>query len=351
MAETREVRSALEAAEQAAAVSDYESAERFLREAASLQEATLGPNHPGLANTLNNLAIVCEITEKPIEAERYFRRAWAIATAVLDADDPFVATSRKNLEDFCASRGLAVDPPTPLPPVAADQKESGATSFEPAQERSADDEPRPDSSTNWHRPVAIGALIAGLLLIFAWTSPWFRDGADSSAASGSVSAPPDPATTAPSPPVDPIPMNAPKESPSMPAATERDTPAPSPRQSSGQASLRPVRVVTAQLCSDFSTGARGSNDWQCVPARPPVGPGVLFFYTRLESPTDATVQHRWYRGDRLRQAVELPIRANTTGGYRTFSRNTINNLGAAEWRVELRTEDGVLLHEERFAVQ
>ena len=88
-----------------------------------------------------------------------------------------------------------------------------------------------------------------------------------------------------------------------------------------------------------------------MPPSLPVGPGSLLFYTRLKSPTDITVQHRWYRGDRLRQVVELPIRANTTGGYRTYSRNTINNQGAAEWRVELRTSDGALLHEERFAVR
>ena len=62
------------------------------------------------------------------------------------------------------------------------------------------------------------------------------------------------------------------------------------------------------------------------------------------------MQHRWYRGDRLRQVVELPIRPNTTDGYRTFSRNTVDDQGAGNWRVELRTIDGVLLHEERFVV-
>ena len=35
---------------------------KLLRQAARLQEASLGPRHPDLANTLNNLGIVCEIT-------------------------------------------------------------------------------------------------------------------------------------------------------------------------------------------------------------------------------------------------------------------------------------------------
>jgi hypothetical protein len=84
---------------------DYASAEDLLREAAGLQEQTLGPNHPDLANTLNNLGVVCEMTDNPIDAEHYFRRAYTIATATLAPDHPFVATSRKNLHDFCAARG------------------------------------------------------------------------------------------------------------------------------------------------------------------------------------------------------------------------------------------------------
>src|SRR4030095_6509089 len=63
MAETVvEVRPILDAAEQAASVQDFASAERFLRQAATLQEAQLGATHPDLANTLNNLGIVCERT-------------------------------------------------------------------------------------------------------------------------------------------------------------------------------------------------------------------------------------------------------------------------------------------------
>ena len=100
MPHQREPRSVLESAEKAAASGDFASAEQFLREAARLQEASLGPLHPDLANTLNNLGVVCEVAEKPAEAERYFRRAYDIATASLEPDHPFVATSRQEPRGF-----------------------------------------------------------------------------------------------------------------------------------------------------------------------------------------------------------------------------------------------------------
>src|SRR5262245_35409093 len=119
MPEPRDARSIIENAEQAAAAGNYASAEDLLREAATLQEQTLGPNHPDLANTLNNLGIVCEMTANPIDAEHYFRRGYSIATATLPPDHPFVATSRKNLLDFCSVRGRPVESPPSPPQVAA----------------------------------------------------------------------------------------------------------------------------------------------------------------------------------------------------------------------------------------
>ena len=115
MPETRELRTVIDAAEQAAVAGDYASAEQLLREAALLQEARLGPLHPDLANTLNNLGIVCDIRDKPEDAELCYRRAYAIAAAALEPDHPFVATSRKNLADFCEARGKPVELPTPSP--------------------------------------------------------------------------------------------------------------------------------------------------------------------------------------------------------------------------------------------
>ena len=77
----------------------------------------------------------------------------------------------------------------------------------------------------------------------------------------------------------------------------------------------------------------------------------MFFYTQLKSAAATTIEHRWYQGDRLRQAVQLPIQANPGAGYRTYSRNTISSDRAGDWRVELRSADGTVLHEERFTVR
>src|SRR5687767_12834120 len=135
MPEPREARSMIENAEQAAAAGNYASAEALLREAAAVQEQTLGPDHPDLANTLNNLGVVCEMTDNPIDAEHYFRRAYAVASATLAPDHPFLATSRKNLHDFCAARGRPAELP-PSPPEMAAWLEASASRAAPLRESS-----------------------------------------------------------------------------------------------------------------------------------------------------------------------------------------------------------------------
>ena len=103
-------------------------------------------------------------------------------------------------------------------------------------------------------------------------------------------------------------------------------------------------VVRASLCGEL-------DDWSCDPADRPVPPGPLFLYTQIKSPTATTIQHRWYQDNHLRQAVELRVEANRTAGYRTYSRNLMKSESAGDWRVEVRSHDGALLHEERFAVR
>jgi hypothetical protein len=80
-----------------------------------------------------------------------------------------------------------------------------------------------------------------------------------------------------------------------------------------------------------------------------VPPGAIVLYTRIKSPRDAFVVHRWYRGDALRQSVRLTVRANATDGYRTYSRQTVDR--GADWHVEVRSAEGALLHERRFVVR
>jgi hypothetical protein len=319
MPRAHEPRSFTDAAEHAAAAGDYVSAERLLREAARLQEADFGPLHPDLANTLNNLGIVCEITNKPADAEVCYRRACAIATAVLEPDHPFAATSRKNLGDFCEARGKPVDSPMALPAQAAGQE----------------------------LHVVVLSLCGVVSVMLIATSLWLRSNgkADPSAVS---------ATSAPTE------ISAPTRGPAEPTIVPKEVttnnrgPVAATTMGRGRAASAPApTLVSAGLCRDLSTGgSRGfAGDWRCDPASRPVASGALFFYTRLKSPHDTTVQHRWYRRGRLSQAVDLRIRANQDNGYRTYSRYTMNSRSAGDWSVELRSGDGLLLHEERFVVR
>ena len=365
MPDTRDPQSVITAAEQAAVGGDYASAERLLREAAELQEASLGPMHPELANTLNNLGVVYEVTEKPDEAERCFRRASEIATAVLPPDHPFVATSRQNLDDFLKTRVKPADAPIPplIPPPAASTPPRPAVTRAAESDHTEPVEAAPQPST-WKEPppvpartsalaITIGLVLAAVLLAaFLATRLWSRGDRAPQSTPATVSAP----ATAPAErsteelqkPAPPAPAPVEPAHSAAPKAASTSEPGRTDRTKSAAIAKPPPLVADVQLCRDLETGGPASGKWKCNPPSQPVTAGRLVFYTRVKSPTDATVQHRWYRGDRLRKSVDLAIRANPGDGYRTFSRNTVVS---GEWRVELRTRDGVLLHEERFTVR
>jgi hypothetical protein len=373
----------IQAAEKAAEAGNYLSAENLLREAARLQEANLGPRHEDLANTLNNLGIVCEMTGKPDDAEQYFRRAVSIARTSLHPDHPFVATSQKNLRDFCEARGRKFEPAppidvpatppvevpaTPPPEIPRPAQEVAATveaeaSVEP--EATVDPEPRPEdvpvrhvaiepeedpevTSRKFFTRVALGALgpIAMLMVILAAGLP--RLGAPELAVPSMAAtadpprhiAPPAPAPSDPIPAPDTSAATAPSSENDEEVAEDVTPPSSAPAAS---VSARPV-VVRASLCGDL-------DDWACDPADDPAPPGPLFFYTQIKSPTVTTVQHRWYQDGRLLQTVDLRVQPNRSAGYRTYSRNVMKNESAGNWRVELRSEDGALLHQERFTVR
>ncbi len=334
-----EPRSVIDAAEQAAAAGDYASAEELLRDAARLQETDFGPLNPDLANTLNNLGIVCEFTNKPADAEHCYRKAHAIATAVLDPDHPFAVTSRKNLKDFCQAHGLLVEFPLPLPADAAEQDPQVAGSVWPQVVSSVG--PEVVSSVEPHvgplhaesRWLAIRGLssrfpivalsLCGVMLMVLMAIG-LRLHSNGQADSSPVALTPPLESSAPTPdPVELIEARA--------------------------AAAAGLTVVSATLCSNLSTG--GPSGWRCDPASRQVDSGALFFYTRLKSPNDTRVQHRWYRGDRLYRAVNLRVRPNEADGYRTYTRYTMNSQSAGNWRVELRSRDGILLHEEQFVVR
>jgi hypothetical protein len=378
MPERPDFRSLSDAAEQAAVAGDLASAERLLREAALLQEAALGPHHPDLASTLNNLGIVCERLDMPADAELCYRRACAIAAAALEPDDPLAATSRANLRDFCEARGIPVELPV-SPTVAA----AAAQSPTRAGERST--RPETPAHAGVSRPAArlspviILAIVAvGLALTIALvTRGWVTS-------SGTAGLTPEPASSTASPNPAPVPPSADERAARSRAATSRQagtgarapaagaakddpgpraaTPAPAPARAparppvEGRAAASvpaPALVVAeARLCERLAISEPGGagGDWTCEPAGTPVRQGPLFFYTRVRSDRDTTLQHRWYLGDRLRQAVALRIRASSSLGFRTYSRITVP-AAPGDWKVELRAADGALLHEAHFAVQ
>ena len=88
MPDVREYQSVVEEAEQAARAGDFARADLRLRDALRLQETSLGADHPDLASTLNNLAVVCETLGQFDDAELFYRRAYAIASGSLPPGDP-----------------------------------------------------------------------------------------------------------------------------------------------------------------------------------------------------------------------------------------------------------------------
>ena len=99
MADAHDPRSVIEQAERAAGAGDYLAAERLLRDAASRQEAALGPFHPDLVNTLNNLAVVYETIDQPADGTLLSARV-PIAMTSLAARSPVCRDERKKLQGF-----------------------------------------------------------------------------------------------------------------------------------------------------------------------------------------------------------------------------------------------------------
>jgi hypothetical protein len=351
MSDAREPRSIIEAAEKAAAAGNHHSAEQLLREAARLQEARLGPQHPDLANTLNNLGVVCEIAGKHDDAEQHFRRALTIATTALNPDHPFVSTSRKNLRDFCEAQGRPFELPAPPEvrlPAAAEGFGGSAGAFReggkpdttspaaPPVVKVVEDPEDPEVvSKKFFSRVALGALgpIAMLMVVLAAGLP--RLNSSGQPAPLPIEASSSPIGAAPSPEPTPTPASAPTSEPATvePVLVSHESPA-----------ADAPTVVRASLCAEIE-------DWHCDPADRPVPQGPLFFYTQVTSARATTIEHRWYRDNHLSQSVELRVSPSIEAGYRTYSRYTMSGESGGHWRVELRSEDGALLHEERFTVQ
>ena len=347
MPDTRELQLVAEAAEQAAALGDYATAERLLRELAQLQESRLGPLHADLANTLNNLGVVCDFADKPDEAERCYRRALTIARAAFAPDHSFVVTSEKNLREFCAARGRPFESPAETPRAPEERPEivdlpDTLLRFEAEPPES----PTASTGSSTRSPVLLlaGGVAAVVVVgVLVAVHPW----------SGSSNREPSPQNPVQSPAAAPTTSVPPVVEPSAKApASHPPTPSQRTQSPTPPRGLPAPTVAAARLCKNLATGEwRRLDDWPCESPGAPAEPGSVFFYTRVRSARDTTVQHRWYCGNDLIKVVELQIRSSPTDGYRTYSRNVVDGRNGGRWRVELRSKDGALLHEEQLTVR
>lgn len=318
ISERRNVQGMLAEAERAASTGDLVSADELLRGIAQIQKTELGPFHPELANTLNNLAIVSEKRGRPHDAEAFYRQAVEIASASLAPGDPMVIASRQNLEDFRRAQGLPIEKPAVIAPARAE----AAAPPTPTTEAP----PSLGVSRNALRAAPVSAIGIAALVIALFLMG--RPRTTRPELTTVPAAEPAPAPTADSAP----PAHAPIVRTLSPAPTVERAPAPVA-----------VTLANAQLCRNFSR-----SDWRCVPAGDSVAPGTIVLYTRLRSPRDGVIVYRWYRGDALRKSARLRIGANSAEGYRTYSQQTVD---PGDWRVEVRSAGGDLLHEQRFAVR
>lgn len=105
MAELSEIERIVGEAERATSAGDHAAAERALRRVLRLQEAGLGLSHPDVANTLNDLAVVCDRLGRPDEAEFLYRRALGIARRSLEPGHPYIVRSLEHLSNLYRAQG------------------------------------------------------------------------------------------------------------------------------------------------------------------------------------------------------------------------------------------------------
>ena len=84
---------------------NYAAAEPLYRRALAIDEKALGPDHPGVAIDLNNLALLLKTQGNYAAAEPLYRRALAIKEKALGPDHPGVATSLNNLASLLHDQG------------------------------------------------------------------------------------------------------------------------------------------------------------------------------------------------------------------------------------------------------
>jgi tetratricopeptide (TPR) repeat protein len=78
----------------------YDRAIVVAKKALEVAEKNVGPNHPDVATSLNNLAALYRTQGQYAQAEPLFKRSLAILEKALGPDHPNVATSLNNLAEL-----------------------------------------------------------------------------------------------------------------------------------------------------------------------------------------------------------------------------------------------------------
>jgi len=108
----------------------------------------------------------------------------------------------------------------------------------------------------------------------------------------------------------------------------------------------PTRA-TAQVTVDVQVAADIVDRMPSNPANTfPADVGEVVCWTLVEGGADMTIQHIW-----IHDEMEFPVSLQVGGSpWRTWSRKTIPEEWAGDWRIEIRDEAGNLLDTVSFTV-
>lgn len=77
--------------------------------------------------------------------------------------------------------------------------------------------------------------------------------------------------------------------------------------------------------------------------------GVIYAWTRVTGPKDGgEIHHVWFKGDEQVGDVALKVGGSP---WRTYSKKTLGDKAAGDWRVEVRDSNGAVLETLKFTVK
>ena len=80
-----------------------------------------------------------------------------------------------------------------------------------------------------------------------------------------------------------------------------------------------------------------------------LGVGKLYCFTRITTKSyPVVIKHLWFHGDKFVMEIQLPVKSPN---WRTYSSKTILPSATGDWRVDVTTEDGMILKTLRFTIR